>query len=81
MKNRTEPSAITTLKPPGCDEPGPVERGPRLRVERQVGVGLVQGTASLASTTMIVFDVPSVILATPVAWSFSKNAPLPTNPR
>ena len=45
--------------------------------------GLVQGTASLASTTAIVLDVPSVMLAilVPLPDMGSNKVPLPANPR
>ena len=76
LTNRTEPSARRTLKPPGWVEPAPKSDGAAAGSNGRSS-GLVQGTASLASTTMIVFDVPSVILASLVPWPFSNNAPLP----
>ena len=42
--------------------------------------GLVQGTASAASTTIRVFEVPSVMSRMPTAVVGSNPAPLPTNP-
>ena len=74
--NRTDPSARRTLKPPGWDEPAPKSDGAAAGSNGKSS-GLVQGTAFLASTTMIVFDVPSVISASLVPLPFSKNAPLP----
>ena len=50
--NRTEPSAIETLKPPGWDEPAPQSEGAAAGSNDRSS-GLVQGTASFASTTMM----------------------------
>ena len=76
---RTEPSAMATLNPPGWDEPAPQERASGRWVERQV-VGLGPGDRCVASTTMSVFDVPSVICGDPHASCHPRTKlPLPVN--
>ena len=55
----------------------------RIALEGDIGLGLVQGTASRASTRPIVFEVPSVIVSnpTPVGALGSKSACSPAKPR
>ena len=76
LTNRTDPSARRTLKPPGWNETGPKSDGVAAGSNGKSS-GLVQGTAFLASTTMIVLDVPSVISASFAPRSLSNTAPWP----
>ena len=58
------------------DEPAPKSDGAAAGSNGKSS-GLVQGTAFLASTTMNVLDVPSVMSASFVPLPFSNRAPLP----
>ena len=57
LMNRTDPSAIAALSPPGCSLP----QAPRLEaLENATSCGAVHGARSFVSTTRIVLAVPSV---------------------
>src|SRR5262249_32154501 len=60
-RNRTDPSAKAALKPSGVYPPSS-GKGPF--GSKGMSSGLVQGMSRWASTTRIVFEVPSVICTT-----------------